>query len=62
MSKNAEPRKSTEAANQALWESLTDRERTAVNAAMKAFADAPGTSDRISMLYAIRMYQAEMAK
>jgi TRAP-type C4-dicarboxylate transport system substrate-binding protein len=62
MSRNAEPRKSTEAANQTTWDALTDQERTAIKAAVKAYGDAPGQSVNVAMLYAVRAYQAEMGK
>lgn len=56
MSHNAEPQAKMADLNRRDWEAATDAERTAVHAAIKAYADSPGTSENVAMLRACRAF------
>ena len=60
MSQNAEPKRKWAEINQVEWEALTDAQRTAVKAAVSAYANSPGNSENMAMWRAINAYAASM--
>lgn len=62
MSANAESRGHADALNEAEWSKVSDIEKTAIHAAIRAFAMSPGNSEALAMLRAVRAYQATMGR
>lgn len=60
MSQNAEPKAKMEALNHAEWSAVSDIEKTAVRAAIKAYGASPGNSEQMAMMRGIRAYLATM--
>jgi hypothetical protein len=62
MSQNVEPKAKMADYTRKEWEALSDLERTAINKAIEAYARAPGTSERVAMLHAVRAFQNMMGQ
>lgn len=62
MSRNAEAKNHAAALNDAEWSRVSDLEKTAVHAAIRAYAESPGDSSSLAMLRAVRAYQATMGR
>ena len=58
MSINAESKAQAAALGQDEWNAAPAWERSAINKAMEAYQDSPGTSTRVAMLRACRKYAA----
>lgn len=60
MSTNAEAKAKMTALNNREWDAVSDLEKTAIRAALKAYSSSPGDSINMAMLRGIRAYQAIM--
>ncbi len=61
MSENAEAKAKMAELNRREWEAVSDLEKTAIRAALKAYENSPGDSVNMAMLRGVRAYQATMA-